>query len=148
MQRTIHKFVSVVCRPFRRLILKMILSTFLNIEPQDQGQRILAVLLHVGQVQLVLQVQQVIQFVGVRLVWFPTQILSLDASQSVFAIQTANMDMFVKTKDVLKNQIHAIHLPVDQVPRVRQIASEILFAGKWYDKPLKYHINFYTAFIS
>ena len=107
----------------------MTLASFLNIEPQDQGQRTLAVLLHVVQVQLVLQVQQVIQSVAVSLVWFPIQILLLDASQSVFVIQTANMDMFAKTKDVLKNQIHAIHPPVDQVPPVRQIASATLFAG-------------------
>ena len=54
------------------------------------------------------------------------------------------MDMFVKTKDVLKNQIHAIHLPVDQVPRVHQIASEIQFAGKLLNKLLKCQINIYN----
>ena len=123
----------------------MIISSSLNIElqdqPQDQGHRILAILLHVGQVQLVLQVQQVIQFVAVSLAWFPNQIQSPDVDQNVLGIPIVHMKTYVKTKDVLKNQIHAIHLPVDQVPRVRQIASEILFAGKLCTKLLKRQIN-------
>ena len=110
---------------------KNILSYFTYLEPQDQGQRTLAVPPRVVLVQRVHQVHQVIQFADVNRDWFPIQILSLGASQSVFAIQTANMDMFAKTKDVLKNQIHATLPHVDQAQHALQIVSEILFVGKY-----------------
>ena len=81
-------------------------------------------------VQLVPQVHQEIQFVAARVDWSQIQIQLLDANPNVFEIQTANTVMYVKTKDVLRNQIHVTHLPVALGLHAHQIVLEIQFAGK------------------
>ena len=89
-----------------------------------------AVLLHAVPVQRALQVHQETQFVVASQGWFLTQILLLDANPNAFEIQTANPDMFVKTKDVWKNQTHVTHRLADQEQHVLQIVLEIQFVGK------------------
>ena len=101
---------------------------------QDQGQRIPAALLRVVLAQHALQAPRATPFVAASLGWFRIQTLLLDVNQNVFEIQTANMAMFVKTKDVSKSPTHVIHPLVVPVQLVLQTALEIPFAGKLYDQ--------------